>query len=84
MTKKYTVVLLRPDYLCADIPQGQDVYVAHVEAEDEAQAFKFGQKEVAAMDNEGIDLEDQTPYDDYALSVMFEGHHSPILYGADL
>jgi len=54
MNKKYTVVLLRPDYLCADIPQGQDVYVAHVEAEDEAQAFKFGQKEVAAADNEDL------------------------------
>jgi len=78
LRKKYTVVLLRPDYLCENSPHGQDVYVAHVEAEDEAQAFKFGQKDAASADSH------QAPYDDYALSVMFEGHHSPILYGADL
>ena len=76
--KKYTVVLLRPDYLIGETPQGQDVYVAHVEAEDEHQAFKFGQKEVAEVERH------QAPYDDYALCLMLEGHHSPILYGADL
>jgi len=81
--KEFTVVLLRPDYMINDIPQGQDVYVAHVVAEDESQALKFGQKEVAKADAEDADGE-EAPYDDYALCVMFEGHHEPVLFGWEL
>lgn len=76
---KYTVVLLRPDYLCDEVDYGQGVYVALVEANDTTSAIKAAQAEAFAVDLTDA-LEAASP-DDYALCVMFTGHCNAIRYG---
>lgn len=79
MTNKFTVILLRPDYLCDDTPYGQEVYVAYVEANDCSSALKTAQQEVFDVDT-AIELE-VNDYTDYALCVMFDGFINPCLFG---
>lgn len=76
---KYTVVLLRPDYLCNEIDYGKEIYVALVEANDTTSAIQAAQSEVFAADLADT-LEPASP-DDYALCVMFTGHCNAIRYG---
>ena len=84
--KKYTVILLYPDYLCDDVPYGQEVCVARrTTAEDPAGALAEAQKEAFMVTreegNEGGHAEDP---EDFSLVVMFEGHHDPVLFGWQL
>ena len=79
---KFTVVLLRPDYLSTDTPYGQDIYVALIEADDCDDAVQVAQQEVFKADCE--DGLEPDSLDDYALVVMFEGHNSPVLFGRQL
>ncbi len=81
--KAYTVILLRPDYLCDDGNFGQDVYVALIPAAADAiDALLQAQQEVFTADlSEGCDPESP---DDYALVVTFEGIQQPVQYGWQL
>ena len=79
---KFTVVLLRPDYMTSDTPYGQDIYVALIEANDCDDAVQAAQQEVFQADR--IDGLAPESLDDYALVVMFEGHHVPVLFGWQL
>lgn len=45
---KYTVLLLRPDYMTSDF--GQDTYLAHVEADSVAEAQALAQHEAYRSD----------------------------------
>ena len=74
MIKKYTVVLLRPDYLADDY--GVDTYTAYVEAETIGQAVKKAQKDVFHSDENIANSQE-----DYRLCLMFEGYHAPVCYG---
>lgn len=86
--KKYTVVLLRPDYLASDDQGGfgQDVYAAHVETISSASALAKAQGEAAdAAYVDASDGPEQSPSpEDYALVVMFDGHHEPTMFGWQL
>lgn len=62
---KYTVLLLRPDYVASDF--GQDTYLAHVEAGSVAEAQVLAQLEAAEADRE------EEPTDYYTLFVA-AGH----------
>lgn len=74
----YTVVLLYPDYLCEDTPYGQEVYVAHVEAEGSQQAVVRARREAFEANEAAISSED------FALCVMFAGHQTVELFGWQL
>ena len=67
--KPYTVLLLRPDYIAE--PYGQDTYLAHVEAENPANAIEAARIEVWKEDHGGAadDSEDYHPL------FITEGHH---------
>jgi hypothetical protein len=82
--KLFTVVLLRPDYVADDDANGfgQDVYVAFVKSRSPKHALNLAQKEVFKADSK--DEREPNDPDDYALIVMFEGHHNPILWGWQL
>jgi hypothetical protein len=82
--KKYTVILLRPDYLADDDSGGfgQDVYMAFVEANTTRGAVGRGQRQVFRADTTN-GLEPNSP-DDYALIVVFPGHITPELWGWEL
>lgn len=76
---KYTVVLLRPDYIADDY--GKDIYIAHVEAINPDDAIIEAQRQAWAADiYDGTNGEDGDP-NDYALSVMFEGHLDAVRIG---
>ncbi len=77
---KFTVVLLRPDYMSYNY--GQDIYVAHVEAECCNTAHVAACKDVFKADKRD-GLEPYSVYD-YALCVMFSGHIQPCLFGWQL
>jgi hypothetical protein len=82
--KNYTVLLLRPDYIAnsGDVPYGQDVYVALVRAESAKDAIARGQAEVFEADTHDA-LEPNEP-EDYAVVVVFDGFHTPELWGWQL
>ena len=74
--KPYTVVLLRPDYNAE--PYGKDVYTALVEADGACAAITAAQLEVAAADEaDGMTVGHPS---DYAMVLVFEGHHEPCLF----
>lgn len=76
---KYTVILLRPDYLCDDTPYGQDVYVGYVECETVDDAIDRARHEVFKGDKlDGMGPKDKL---DYALCVAFLGHNPIALFG---
>lgn len=79
MKHKFTVVLLRPNYLSENY--GEDVYVALVEVDDDdaLKALSAAQAEVFKADKR--DKLDPESASDYALCVMFPGHVQPCLFG---
>lgn len=70
--ERWTVLLLRPDYLASDY--GTDTYLAHVEAESASAAVYAAQQEVAGIDSaaDGIDVDRCT---DYVPLLCIRGHH---------
>lgn len=78
---KYTVVLLRPEYLSEDTGEeyGQDIYVATVEAESMTRAIAVAQAEVMAADKK--DKLKPKKATDYKLCVMFDGHPTTAAFG---
>lgn len=82
--KKFTVILLRPDYLASDDAGGfgQDVYVAFVKADNDLKAVEFARDEVFRDDTtDGLEPDDR---DDYAVVVVLPGHVKPVLWGWQL
>lgn len=79
--KKFTVILLRPDYLASDDAGGfgQDVYAAFTEAGSARAAVEYAQDEVFRADTTD-ELDPGSP-DDYALVVVLPGHVKPELWG---
>lgn len=78
---KYTVVLLRPEYMGEDTGEhyGLDIYVALVESDTSMDALKVAQAEVFEADKKD-QLRPKSPTD-YKLCVMFPGHLNPTAYG---
>lgn len=68
---KYTVLLLRPDYVASNF--GQDTYLAWVEADDVATAQTLAQREAYRSDVPLGDDESANHSDYYVLFVA-EGH----------
>lgn len=80
---KYTVVLLRPDYIEAEgTTYGQDIYVAHVSGNTFNEAIVAAQEEVFEADKRDGYKPDSP--DDYALCILFAGHIKPLLFGWQL
>lgn len=69
---KYTVLLLRPDYIASQY--GEDTYLAHVEAETVVQAMASAQIEAWDADNEGEKDGDSADHCDYNVLFTTEGH----------
>lgn len=69
---KFTVILGRPDYLCDDVPFGQDVYLAYVEADTYKQAVANARTEVFKADKK--DCLNPLSKADYTIVVALEGH----------
>ena len=79
--KAYTVVLLRPQYMCDETGEtyGNDIYVAAVKGLSHCDAIKRAQREVFESDKEdGLGIISPS---DYKLCVLFEGKHEPALFG---
>jgi hypothetical protein len=72
--RKFTVVLLYPDYMADDY--GTDLYVAHVEADTPEQSVPLAQAQAAEYQEEF----DGDPAD-FAMILVFEGHILPVLDG---
>lgn len=64
--KKYTVILIYPDYLADNY--GEEFYIAHVEAETTSRALALAQK-YAFESNGGANFPE-----DFALCAIFHGH----------
>jgi hypothetical protein len=81
MKTKFTVVLMRPNYV-ADT-YGQDCYVAYVEAANVYRAREEGQKEAWESDNNGFAGEGspKDSPDDYHPLLVFKGHQEVKLFG---
>lgn len=79
--KPYTVVLLRPEYLCEHTGEeyGLDAYVARVSAENYMKALNAAQAEVMEADKKDK-LKPLKP-EDYKMCVIFNGHHTPVAHG---
>jgi len=77
--KKFTIVLLRPDYLASNYGIDIDTYTAHVEATTPKNAVREARFEVMEADKRGgagpMSLED------YAVVLSFEGHLEPVVWG---
>lgn len=69
---KYTVLLLRPDYIADAF--GQDTYLAHVEAVDPEEAVEVAQREASDADSDK-GFED---LDDYYPLITLIGHHEDL------
>lgn len=71
---KYTVLLLRPDYIASDY--GQDTYLAWVEAPSVEEAQVLAQREAyrsdVPLDDDGHDESSCRP--DYHVLLVVEGH----------
>jgi hypothetical protein len=75
--KKYTVLLLRPDYITDNF--GADVYGAYVVADDVDQAIIEAQLDVFRTDNNGEDPEPWQDLNDYLPLTVHEGHISSLI-----
>lgn len=74
--EKFTVLLLRPDYLVDNYGRlsNYDTYLAWVEANSAKHAVQVAQKEVFEIDNpDMVDVRHEEPEDYYPL-VVFRGH----------
>lgn len=71
---KYTVLLLRPDYIADEF--GKDTYLAWVEAPSIKHAVEVAQMEVWVDDNGGPDSPEEAIGEDTDYHVLFvcEGH----------
>lgn len=71
---KYTVLLLRPDYIASDY--GQDTYLAWVEADDVATAQVLAQREAYQADvpPDDDDYDESAHRPDYHVLIVVEGH----------
>ena len=69
--KRYTVLLLRPDYVADGF--GEDTYLAHVRAETPEEAITLAQQEVAKLD----DIDDGEAADYYPL-ITTQGWHGDL------
>ena len=65
---KYTVILLRPDYIADTF--GHDVYIDHVVANDADGAVLSAQLDVFSVDGDQAD-----DHRDYHPLAVFRGHH---------
>lgn len=76
---KYTVLLLRPDYLSED---SGDTFLAHVEAISVQCAEETAQTDAMAADYPGISIaylqSEGTLLSDYKPLMVVEGHHNDI------
>jgi len=67
--KRYTVLLMRPDYVADGF--GEDTYLAHVRAETPTAAITLAQQEVAKLDDlDGVQAVDYHPL------ITLEGRHN--------
>jgi len=66
-TKKYSVLLVYPDYLASNF--GQETYLAYVEAESPFQAVALAQNEAANAATDAVDLTT-----DFFPALVCEGH----------
>jgi hypothetical protein len=71
---KYTVILLYPDYLAENY--GQEIYLAHVEADSPEDAIKNAQREAVdfAIPDENDESEIVLAMDDFLELFVAEGH----------
>jgi hypothetical protein len=74
MKRKFTVVLLRPDYMAEEY--GKDIYTACVEADSIEEAMLAAREQVLAADDGAV----EDP-DDYHVLLIFVGHHLPVYHG---
>lgn len=71
--KKFTVLLLRPDYQTENF--GQDTYHAHVEAPCVATAIALARQEAMVADSHPFeDIPDPDEIKDYFVLAAYEGH----------
>lgn len=70
---KYTVLLLRPDYIADEF--GKDTYMAHVEASGVDRAIRTAQFEAVLADEHSLDPGDEDWVDHTDYHVLFVGHH---------
>jgi hypothetical protein len=70
MMKKYTVLMITPDYLAEQY--GEDTYCAYVEAENVVEAQRAGQHEALAA----VTPDEISPYppEDFFVVFVCEGH----------
>jgi len=68
--RKFSVLLLRPDYVADNF--GQDTHLCHVYARSVARAMEIAQREVATLDcpDEGEHYDDE----DYHVLLIVPGH----------
>lgn len=72
---KYTVLLLRPDYIADEF--GKDCFTSQLEADSPAQAEVFAQKEAAEIDGfEGL------RFADYHVLAVYAGHLDNLATGS--
>ena len=77
---KYTVILLRPDYIAGTF--GEDTYMTCVEADSVLAAQTSAQTEAVLTDNEGCTAEEieeaVAHFDDYFVIAVIAGDHQDI------
>lgn len=74
----YTVVLLTPDYACGDVPYGQNLYTAYVQADHPRQALDVALREASEAYDKEIDPLDFSP------AIIFSGHPAIVSHGWQL
>lgn len=75
----YSVVLMRPRYLCDDVPFGENCYVAWVTTTTPEAAIKSARKQLFNADKR--DGYDPVKPEDYHPLVVFDGHSSIRRFG---
>lgn len=71
--KKYSVMLLRPDYM-ACCSESADTFYTHVKARNVKAAVYTARQEAMSSDCAELDM----PPEDYAVLLVIDGHHSDI------
>jgi len=74
--KKWTVLLLRPDYIAGTF--GHDTYCGHVEAKTPSEALRISQEDACWTDN----ITKDEHRDDYYCLSCVEGHHQDYVDGS--
>lgn len=74
-SKQYTVLLLRPEYICDDPSDAQNsTYLAHVKAKTPGAAVAYARMEAADADSQ----DDNPNGTDYVALFVTEGIHNDI------